>query len=91
MSTLIIGSLAKPFENAEEGWDCHNPVCNDDELLFPHYESDKFWQCIDSEDGWVAEVMSCPQLLYFSPANQACVWPDQAEEVVCLELEKNKV
>lgn len=79
VSTLIIGSLAKPFEGR---WNCYEPECRAD-FLFPHYNPEKFWQCVESEDGWVAEELTCPQALHFSPANQGCLLPEDVEEVVC--------
>lgn len=79
--TLFVGSLSKPHESR---WNCYEPECDENSLqLLPHYENNKFWQCVVTEEGWMAEELSCPLGLHFSPANQGCLLPEDVEEVDC--------
>ncbi|MCF6434062.1 hypothetical protein [Pseudoalteromonas sp. MMG022] len=46
----------------------HEPECLSEDVLLPHYEPEKFWQCI-------------PVFLYFSYAQQSCVLPEEVEDM----------
>lgn len=62
---------------------CEPPTCYKTEILFPHKDPTKFWQCapVAGCDDWEAVEKVCPAPLYFSWKHQVCVWDCDWENV----------